>query len=102
MTDQLTVCQNQASIDPALALRKPQAYAVPTPQPITRQGWRALSSAVPDGKIQGNFLVKGNAEFVTTTKSKHLAGFTFVGNETLEVATTKGKSDGIWLDLIVI
>ncbi|KAL8686751.1 MAG: hypothetical protein Q9218_006892 [Villophora microphyllina] len=80
---------NQASIDPALASRKPSAYAVPPPQPITRQGWKALSSTMPDGKTQGNFLVKANAEFVTATKSKHLAGFTFVGNDTLEVSTTK-------------
>lgn len=97
ITGQLTSCQNQASIDPALALRKPQAYAVPQPQtqPIDRQGWRTLSSAVPDGKTQGNFLVKGKAEFVTATKSKLLAGFTFVGNDTLEVAATKGEPHGI-------
>ncbi|KAL8637492.1 MAG: hypothetical protein Q9228_005243 [Teloschistes exilis] len=44
---------------------------------------------MPDGKIQGNFLVKGNADFGTATKSKHLDRFTFVGNDTLEVATSK-------------
>ncbi|KAI4272610.1 MAG: hypothetical protein L6R38_006561 [Xanthoria sp. 2 TBL-2021] len=80
---------NQAAIDPALAARRPSNYAVPPPQPITRQGWRALSSAMPVGKVQGNFLVKSNAEFPGKTNSKHLAGYTFVGRDSIEVATTK-------------
>ncbi|KAL8672387.1 MAG: hypothetical protein Q9168_003160 [Polycauliona sp. 1 TL-2023] len=79
----------QAPIDPALAAKRPSTYAVPPPQPITRQGWRALSSAMPVGKVQGNFLVKSNAEFPGKTNSKHLAGYTFVGKDNVEVATTK-------------
>ncbi|KAL8895989.1 MAG: hypothetical protein Q9192_003331 [Flavoplaca navasiana] len=80
---------NQAAIDPALAVRRPSNYAVPPPQPITRQGWRALSSAMPISKVQGNFLVKSNAEFPGKTNSKHLTGYTFVGKDSVEVATTK-------------
>ncbi|KAL8999544.1 MAG: hypothetical protein Q9169_001632 [Polycauliona sp. 2 TL-2023] len=80
---------NQATIDPSLAARRPSNYAIPPPQPITRQGWRALSSAMPVGKVQGNFLVKSNAEFPGKTNSKHLAGYTFVGRDNVEVATTK-------------
>ncbi|KAL9035645.1 MAG: hypothetical protein Q9180_004752, partial [Flavoplaca navasiana] len=80
---------NQAAIDPALAARRPSNYAVPPPQPITRQGWRALSSAMPISKVQGNFLVKSNAEFPGKTNSKHLTGYTFVGKDSVEVATTK-------------
>ncbi|KAL8699175.1 MAG: hypothetical protein Q9201_006152 [Fulgogasparrea decipioides] len=80
---------SEASIDPALASKKPSAYALPPPQPITRQDWRTLSSVVPDGKVQGNFVVKSNAEFAAATGTKHLAGFTFVGSNSLEVGTTK-------------
>ncbi|KAL9601023.1 MAG: hypothetical protein Q9179_003011 [Wetmoreana sp. 5 TL-2023] len=80
---------HNASIDPALASKKPSAYALPPPQPITRQDWRTLSSVVPDGKVQGNFVVKSNAEFAAATGTKHLAGFTFVGSNSLEVGTTK-------------
>lgn len=87
----LTSQQNQGSIDPALVPRKPSNHATPPPPPITRQGWRALVSAMPDSKSQGNFLIKSNAEFPARTNSKHLAGFVFVGNDHLEVGTTKGK-----------
>ncbi|KAL8725558.1 MAG: hypothetical protein Q9166_007281 [cf. Caloplaca sp. 2 TL-2023] len=80
---------NQAAIDPALASRKPSNYAVPPPEPITRQGWRSLSAAMPISKVQGNFVVKSNSEFPVKTNSKHLAGFTFVGRDNVEVATTK-------------
>ncbi|CAO1603051.1 hypothetical protein XANCAGTX0491_006644 [Xanthoria calcicola] len=44
---------------------------------------------MPPGKIQGDFLVKSNAEFPGKTNSKHLAGYTFVGRDSVEVATTK-------------
>lgn len=44
---------------------------------------------MPVGKVQGNFLVKSNAEFPGKTNSKHLAGYTFVGRDSIEVATTK-------------
>ncbi|KAL8986907.1 MAG: hypothetical protein Q9177_003838 [Variospora cf. flavescens] len=78
-----------ASIDPALVPRKPSNHAAPQPPPITRQGWRALSSAMPDSKIQGNLLIKNTAEFPARTNSKHLTGFVFVGNDHIEVGTTK-------------
>ncbi|KAI4140005.1 MAG: hypothetical protein L6R39_006005 [Caloplaca ligustica] len=87
---------NQGSIDPALVPRKPSNHATPPPPPITRQGWRALVSAMPDSKSQGNFLIKSNAEFPARTNSKHLAGFVFVGNDHLEVGTTKEKGTGPW------
>ncbi|KAI4175672.1 MAG: hypothetical protein LQ348_006140 [Seirophora lacunosa] len=80
---------NQSSIDPALVPRKPSSQATPPPPPITRQGWRALSSAMPDSKTQGNLLVKNTAEFSARTNSKHLIGFVFVGNDHIEVGTTK-------------
>ncbi|KAL8927048.1 MAG: hypothetical protein Q9208_002594 [Pyrenodesmia sp. 3 TL-2023] len=80
---------NQASIDPALVPRKASTHAAPPPPPITRQGWRALSSAMPDSKAQGAFLIKNSSEFPARTNSKHLTGFVFVGNEHIEVGTTK-------------
>ncbi|KAL8749528.1 MAG: hypothetical protein Q9184_006773 [Pyrenodesmia sp. 2 TL-2023] len=80
---------NQASIDPALVPRKASTHAAPPPPPITRQGWRALSSAMPDSKAQGAFLIKSTSEFPARTNSKHLTGFVFVGNEHIEVGTTK-------------
>lgn len=85
------VNQNHTSIDPALVPRKPSTYAVPPPPPITRQGWRSLSSAMPDSKTQGTFLVKSNSEFPARTNSKHLTGFVFVGHDHIEVGTTKGN-----------
>ncbi|KAL8647878.1 MAG: hypothetical protein Q9226_006247 [Calogaya cf. arnoldii] len=88
-TNVLRASLSQAAVDPTLAARRPSNYAVPPPQPITRQGWRALSSAMPVAKVQGNFLVKSNAEFPGKTNSKHLAGYTFVGKDNVEVATTK-------------
>ncbi|KAL8897453.1 MAG: hypothetical protein Q9207_007211 [Kuettlingeria erythrocarpa] len=80
---------NQASIDPSLVPRRPSNSAAPPPPPITRQGWRALSSAMPDSKSQGPFLIKNTSEFPARTNSKHLSGFIFVGNEPIEVGTTK-------------
>ncbi|KAL8828338.1 MAG: hypothetical protein Q9170_006647 [Blastenia crenularia] len=80
---------NQSSIDPALVPRRPSIQAIPPPPPITRQGWRALSSAMPDGKLQGNFVVKNTAEFPARTNSKHLKGYVFVGNDHVEVGTSK-------------
>lgn len=80
---------NQAVIDPALVPRKTSTYTTPPPPPITRQGWRALSSAMPDSKSHGNFLIKSNSEFSAPTNSKHLTGFVFVGNDHIEVGTTK-------------
>lgn len=46
---------------------------------------------MPDSKTEGNFLIKSNAEFPAGTNSKHLTGFVFVGNNAIEVGTTKGK-----------
>ncbi|KAL9026188.1 MAG: hypothetical protein Q9196_005110 [Gyalolechia fulgens] len=80
---------NQASIDPALVPRKPSTYTAPPPSPITRQGWRALSAAMPDSKAQSNFLIRSNSEFSARTNSKHLNGFVFLGNDHIEVGTTK-------------
>ncbi|KAI4179818.1 MAG: hypothetical protein L6R41_007623 [Letrouitia leprolyta] len=81
--------QNQASIDPALVPRKPSTVTTPPPPPITRQGWRALSSAMPDSKAQGNFLIRSISDFSARTNSKHLTGFVLVGNDHIEVGTTK-------------
>ncbi|KAL8814194.1 MAG: hypothetical protein Q9223_006563, partial [Gallowayella weberi] len=44
---------------------------------------------MPVGKIQGGFVVKSNSEFPVKTNSKHLTGFAFVGNDIVEVGTTK-------------
>ncbi|KAL8969524.1 MAG: hypothetical protein Q9183_001957 [Haloplaca sp. 2 TL-2023] len=81
----------QATIDPALASRKPSTYTAPAPQTVTPQDWKAISSAIPNGRTQGIFTVKGNAELAAATKSKQLASFTFVGNNSLELTTSKAN-----------
>ncbi|KAL9613061.1 MAG: hypothetical protein Q9167_002360 [Letrouitia subvulpina] len=75
-------------IDPALTSRK-QSYVFPPPPPITRQGWRSLSSAMPQSKLEGIFSLRDKELFPSSTNSKHLIGFTFVGLDNVEVGTTK-------------
>ncbi|KAL9598870.1 MAG: hypothetical protein Q9219_004210 [cf. Caloplaca sp. 3 TL-2023] len=44
---------------------------------------------MPDSKIQGNLNVKSTSEIPSRTNSKHLSGYVFVGNDHIEVGTTK-------------
>lgn len=46
---------------------------------------------IPKGTQSGGFLIKSPAELETATKSTRFKGFVFVGNETVELGTTKGK-----------
>jgi hypothetical protein len=80
----------QSNLDPALALRGPSTKG-DLPPHVTRQEWNSVVAAVPKGDIQGDFLVKAPAEFSSRTNSKHLIGYTFVGANCLELATTKGS-----------
>ncbi len=81
----------QSNIDPALALRGPPSHGSLPPAPVTRQEWKSIVAAVPKGGLQGDFLVKAPVEFCSRTNSKHLIGYTFVGANALELATTKGS-----------
>ena len=50
-----------------------------------------MLAAVPKGEPHGGFLVKAPVDFSSSTNSKHLIGYTFVGTNNLELATTKGS-----------
>lgn len=62
-----------------------------TQAPVTTLGWRSSVSAIPKGSHSGGFLIKNPTELEAAANATRLKGFIFVGNETVELGTTKGR-----------
>ena len=83
--------QSQQFSQPLPALRRTATGGNPIQASVTRQDWRAIVSAIPKGTPSGIFTIQSSEEIKNATNSSHFKGFTFIGNSTLELSTTKGR-----------
>lgn len=88
----LTFSQSQKYSDqPPRAAQRAPGDVQPAQTSITNLGWRSSVSAIPKGSVKGGFLIKDPAQLKSATDSTHFKGFVFVGNEAVELGTTKGR-----------
>lgn len=83
--------QSQQFSQPLPIVRRSTTGGNPIQASVTRQDWRAIVSAIPKGTPSGIFTIQSSEEFKNATNSSYFKGFTFIGNSTLELSTTKGR-----------
>lgn len=87
----LTHIQSQQFSQPVSSGRRTPIGGNSVQATVTRHDWRSIVSAIPEGTPNGAFTSRNPSELASATNSTHFKGFTFVGNNKLELSTTKGR-----------
>lgn len=88
---ELTHIQSQQFSQPVSSGRRVSAGGNSVQTTVTRHDWRSIVSAIPKGTPNGLFTSRDPSELTSATNSTHFKGFTYVGNNKLELSTTKGR-----------
>lgn len=87
----LTSIQSQQFSQPVSSGKRASVGGNSVQATVTRHDWRSIVSAIPKGTPNGVFTSRNPSELTSATNSTHFKGFTFVGNNKLELSTTKGR-----------
>lgn len=87
----LTRFQSQQFSQPVSSGRRTSIGGNSVQATVTRHDWRSIVSAIPEGTPNGVFTSRNPSELTSATNSTHFKAFTFVGNNKLELSTTKGR-----------